>query len=62
MTVFIPLSQWLTIQRWMTHNYITDLDYTQVNVGDTVAITFTSTGIYARFYRAWQHIILADND
>lgn len=62
MTVFIPYPQWFTIQQWMTHNYITSSDYTHVHIGDRVAITFAQVGIYARFYRCWQHIILADND
>jgi hypothetical protein len=62
MTVFIPYPQWFTVQQWMAHNYITSSDYTWVWIEDRVAITFASNMIYARFYRVWQHIILADND
>jgi hypothetical protein len=62
MTVFIPLSQWCTVAQWMAHNYITQNDYTHIRIGDLQAVTFQHTGIYARFYRQWQHIILADND
>ena len=62
MTVFIPYPQWFTVQQWMAHNYITSSDYTWIRIEDRVAITFASNMIYARFYRAWQHIILADND
>jgi hypothetical protein len=62
MTVFIPSTQWFTVVQWMLQNYITANDYTHIKIGDMQAITFVHTAVYARFYRQWQHIILADND
>ncbi len=61
-TIQIPIDFWFTVQRWMTQNYITDRDYTLVEVQDRMVITFNNLQSYSRFYHAWQHIIYVDND
>jgi len=62
MTLYIPYSQRFNIEQWMHQNYYSVDDYSSVRIADTVAVSFTNTALYTRFYTAWQHIIWADND
>ena len=59
MTLFIPYTQWFTIEQWLAQNYITEYSY--VHIQDMRAITFKRLNDYAVFYSAWQHIICVDN-